>query len=104
MTKDIVFTCDCMAFKATSDCAAVSAAAVSLTLGAAAWGEPLPAGSGFGSASSDFALSTRRPAGGFFTVNPIKLETGIRPNSAEIPYTLLLRIEAIGFPTFGLLL
>ena len=65
MTKDIVFTCDCMAFKATSDCAAVSAAAVSLTLGAAAWGEPLPAGSGFGSASSDFALSTRRPAGGF---------------------------------------
>ena len=38
------------------------------------------------------------------TVNPIKLETGIRPNSAGIPYTLLLGIEAIGFPTFGLLL
>ena len=38
------------------------------------------------------------------TVNPIKLETGLRPNSAGIPYTLLLRIEAIGFPTFGLLL
>ena len=37
-------------------------------------------------------------------VNPIKLETGLRPNSAGIPYTLLLRIEAIGFPTFGLLL
>ena len=37
-------------------------------------------------------------------VKPIKLETGIRPNSAGIPYTLLLRIEAIGFPTFGLLL
>ena len=34
-----------------------------------------------------------------FTVN-----TGLRPNSAGIPYTLLLRIEAIGFPTFGLLL
>ena len=39
-----------------------------------------------------------------FTVNSIKLETGLRPNSAEIPYTLLLRIEAIGFPTFCLLL
>ena len=38
------------------------------------------------------------------SVNPIKLETGLRPNSAKIPYTLLLRIEAIGFPTFGLLL
>ena len=36
------------------------------------------------------------------TVNPIKLETGLRPTSAEIPYTLLLRMEAIGFPTFGL--
>ena len=39
-----------------------------------------------------------------FTVNPMKLETGLRPNSAGIPYTLLLRIEAIGFPTVGLLL
>ena len=39
-----------------------------------------------------------------FTVNRIKLETGLRPNNAGIPYTLLLRIEAIGFPTFGLLL
>ena len=38
------------------------------------------------------------------TVNPIKLETWLRPNSAGIPYTLLLRIEAIGFPTFRLLL
>ena len=38
------------------------------------------------------------------TVDPIKLETVLRPNSARIPYTLLLRIEAIGFPTFGLLL
>ena len=37
-------------------------------------------------------------------INPIKLETGLRPNSAGIPYTLLLRIEAMGFPTFGLLL
>ena len=37
-------------------------------------------------------------------VNSIKLETGLRPNSAGIPYTLLLRIEAIGFPTFRLLL
>ena len=36
------------------------------------------------------------------TVNPIKLETGLRPNSAGIPYTLLLRIEAMGFPTVGL--
>ena len=32
------------------------------------------------------------------------METGLRPNSAGIPYTLLLRIEATGFPTFGLLL
>ena len=39
-----------------------------------------------------------------YTVNPIKLETGSRPNSAGIPYTLLLRIEATGFPTFRLLL
>ena len=39
----------------------------------------------------------------YSTVNPIKLETGLRPNSAGIPYTVLLRIEAIGFPTFGLL-
>ena len=38
------------------------------------------------------------------TVNSVKLETGLRPNSAGIPYTLLLRIEAMGFPTFGLLL
>ena len=39
-----------------------------------------------------------------FTVNPIKLETGLRPNSAGIPYTLLLGIEAMEFPTFWLLL
>ena len=38
------------------------------------------------------------------TVNSINLETALRPNSAGIPYTLLLRIEAMGFPTFGLLL
>ena len=38
------------------------------------------------------------------TVNPKKLETGLRPNSAGIPYTLLLRIGAMGFPTFGRLL
>ena len=38
------------------------------------------------------------------TINPKKLETGIRTISAGIPYTLLLRIEAIRFPTFGLLL
>ena len=34
--------------------------------------------------------------------NPKKLETGLKTNSAGIPYTLLLRIEAVGFPTFGL--
>ena len=39
-----------------------------------------------------------------FTVNPKMLETGLRPNSTGIRYTLLFRIEAIGFPTFGLLL
>ena len=37
----------------------------------------------------------------YSTVNPIKLETGLRPNGAGIPYTLLLRIEAVGFPTLG---
>ena len=37
------------------------------------------------------------------TVNPKKLETGLRPNSAGIPYPFLLRVEAIGFPTFTLL-
>ena len=37
-------------------------------------------------------------------VNPKKLETGKRTNSAGIPYALLLRVEAIWFPTFGLLL
>ena len=43
------------------------------------------------------------PSAGF-TVNPTKLEAESRPNSAGIPYTLLLRIESIGFPIFGLLL
>ena len=38
------------------------------------------------------------------TAKPIKLETGLRPNSAGIPYTLLSSLEAIEFPTFGLLL
>ena len=38
------------------------------------------------------------------TVKPIELETGLRPNSAGIPVTLLFRTEAIGFPTFLLLL
>ena len=38
------------------------------------------------------------------TVNPKKLETGLRTIGAGIPYTFLLRLEAIGFPTFGLLL
>ena len=38
------------------------------------------------------------------TVNSIKLETGLRLNTAGVPYTLLLRIEAMRFPTFGLLL
>ena len=32
------------------------------------------------------------------------METGLRTISAGIPYTLLLGTEAIGFPTFGLLL
>ena len=41
---------------------------------------------------------------GGFIVSPKKLETGLRTNSAGIPYTLLLRIEAIGFPSCGLLL
>ena len=37
-------------------------------------------------------------------VIPKKLETGLRTNSAGIPYTLLLRIGVVGFPTFGLLM
>ena len=37
------------------------------------------------------------------TMTPTKLETGLRVNSAGIPYTVLSRIEAIGFQTFGLL-
>ena len=51
-----------------------------------------------------------RPLGHFILsriglkVNPIKLETGLRPNGAGITFTVLLRNEAIGFPTFGLLL
>ena len=36
-------------------------------------------------------------------VNPKKLETGLRTNSAGMPHTLLSGIEAAGFPTFGLL-
>ena len=51
---------------------------------------------------SDTNLRVRKPDPGI--VNPVKLETGLRPNSAGIPYTLLLRIEAMGFPTFWLLL
>ena len=39
-----------------------------------------------------------------FTVDPTKLETGLSTISAGIPYVLLLRIEAFGCPTFGLLL
>ena len=35
-------------------------------------------------------------------MSPRKLETGLRTNSAGIPYALLLRIEAIVFPTFDL--
>ena len=38
------------------------------------------------------------------TVNSIKLETRLWPNSAGIPFAFLLRIEAIGCPTLGLLL
>ena len=46
------------------------------------------------------AVNTQNP----IVTPPKKLETGLRSNSAGIPYTLVLRIEAIGFPTFGLLL
>ena len=35
---------------------------------------------------------------------PKKLEAGLRTDSAGSPYTLLLRLEAIGLPTFRLLL
>ena len=36
-----------------------------------------------------------------FIVETIKLETGLRPNSAWIPYTLLSGIGAIGFQLLG---
>ena len=36
--------------------------------------------------------------------NPKKLETGLRTNRAGVPSASLLRIEAVGFPTFLLLL
>ena len=39
-----------------------------------------------------------------YTVNTQKLEAGLVTFSAGIPSTLLCRIEATGFPTFGLLL
>ena len=41
-----------------------------------------------------------------YTVEAKKLETGLRPNSAGIPYICitLIRIEATGFPAFRLLL
>ena len=35
----------------------------------------------------------------YFTVNPQKSKTGLRTIRDGIPYTSLLRIEAIGFPT-----
>ena len=38
-----------------------------------------------------------------YIADPKKLETGLTTISAGIPYTLFLRIEAIGFPTFGLI-
>ena len=37
-----------------------------------------------------------------YRVNPRKLETGLRTIRAGIPSPLPFRIEAIGFPTFGL--
>ena len=36
-------------------------------------------------------------------VSPKKLDIGLRTTNAGIPYALLLRIEAVGFPTFELL-
>ena len=38
-----------------------------------------------------------------YIVNHKKLEAGLKTKSAGIPSTLLLRIEAIGFLTLGLL-
>ena len=39
-----------------------------------------------------------------FIVRPKKLEAGLRTNSAGFSFLLLLRIEAIGLPTLGVLL
>ena len=50
------------------------------------------------------SLSRFRKQRANYIANPQKLETGFRTISAGIPYTLLIRIEAIGIPTFGLLL
>ena len=49
-----------------------------------------------------FRVSHLRVLGLGLVVNPKNLETGLRTNSAGIPYILLFTIEAIGFPTFGL--
>ena len=39
---------------------------------------------------------------GFYCIlNPKKLETALRTNNAGIPYTVLLRVEATGFPILG---
>ena len=57
----------------------------------------------FGS-PGDFRAPERHISKQKDTVNPIKLETGRRPNSHGIPYIFLLKIEATGFPTFKLLL
>ena len=49
-----------------------------------------------------YTIWAHGPVGGY--INPKKLEIGLRTKSAGIPYTLRLRIEANGFPTFRLLL
>ena len=56
---------------------------------------------GFISSTVGVGVSGFRVSGFGFIVHPKKLETGLWTNSAGIPYALLLRIEAIGFPTCG---
>ena len=46
----------------------------------------------------------RKPSFGCSTLNPKKLDAGSRTIRAGVPCTLLLRIEAVGFPPVGLLL
>ena len=54
--------------------------------------------------SPSAAIDTAWPCGKKHNINPNKLETGVRTISAGMFYAFLLWTEAIGRPTFGVLL